>query len=252
MSQLLADDTLFQHFNSPGQISQLSWAPPCWKFWLECHSGPCDSGGCRWFVTRSAAYLGDLCPTAARGFNIVHLLSTVRSCHTNNFCLTLLLWLHWIWNKTMRLCTPLPCKWPGWGWYQKKLHEGICTPRWSTKRSLVCRSVFYIASWREQGWKAWHSSPQGIPMYIKKQMKHIFQLKWGERKGKRAKPGQSSRRHLDRTAWGHQSSAQDVAANREHSRENLTDQTRHVLQENIHHHVHFDTDYSIKTINFLL
>lgn len=52
------------YFNSPGQISQLSWAPPYWRVWLEFHSGPCDSADCRWFVKESAAYWGDLSPTA--------------------------------------------------------------------------------------------------------------------------------------------------------------------------------------------
>lgn len=37
----------------------------------------------------------------------------------------------------------------------------------------------------------------------------------------KAKPELSSQQHLDRTALGHQSSAQDVGAGREHSRENL-------------------------------
>lgn len=46
----------------------------------------------------------------------------------------------------------------------------------------------------------------------------------------RAQPGLSSQQRLDRTARGHQSSARDVGGGREHSRENLTDDTDKFIQ----------------------
>lgn len=39
-------------------------------------------------------------------------------------------------------------------------------------------------------------------------------------------PGQSSQQRLGRTAWGHQSSARDAAAGREHSGEILDEDKR--------------------------
>lgn len=50
--------------SSPGQTSQSSWQPQCWRVWPELRTGPCDSEGCRWFVEGLAAYWADLSPTA--------------------------------------------------------------------------------------------------------------------------------------------------------------------------------------------
>lgn len=136
-------------FHSPEQISQWYWAPPCWRVWLESRSGPCDWGGCGWFVEASAAYWGDLSPT------------TVTTELKSNYCCTTLFYRC---SLNMRSGDkPLPCKWPGWGWCPRKLREDSGTPRWPRRSSLACRSAFCTESWHERGWRAWRSSPQGRP-----------------------------------------------------------------------------------------
>lgn len=211
--------------NSPGQISLLSSAPPRWRVWLESHSGPCDTEGCRWFVTGSAACWGDPSPTAVttQSNTINSFKHFVRSCSINDYSTTILL-LHSKHTVCWHGCTNL-CHVSDQveGDIRESFVE-IPTHHIDPRGAVTCVWVCFIQSHDMS--KVGELGVLLFKAYLHTKRARVWNTELSMKQNEdrnidRSKPGLSSLQHLCRTAWVRQSSALGVGAGREHSRGNL-------------------------------